>query len=284
MRLLKAGVASALVAVAVGGCGVDKVAENARQLNVIGDVEVATVFCTSGDMNRDSHSCAGYERPHRGQALVAYRIPAGSSAPESLTDDGGNWHFTRSDSYATYMQEHYPEAGMRWAAYVSEVKAAAAGDRAAFTVSPSFPLPDPGAPFEGPFRYSVTGGWRELTDEADDGSAPVDCAAPADISCTPPGDDSALATRDLAVKPASDVPAVVAGGEVDVPFDVRLAGAGGAPFDLRATSNLDGASVSVDEQAIESGDEHGGGSRRRPGGRSTPDVRGDAGGDGDRRP
>jgi hypothetical protein len=131
-------VAGALAAMAIGGCGFDKVAESARQLNVIGDVEVATVFCTSGDMNRESHSCAGYERPHRGQVLVAYRIPVGSSAPESLTDDGGNWHFTRSESYAGYMQEHYPEAAMSWAGYVSEVKAAAAGDRAAFTVSPSF--------------------------------------------------------------------------------------------------------------------------------------------------
>ncbi len=74
-----------------------------------------------------------FHSPHRGQVLVAYRIPTGSSAPESLTDDGGNWHFTRSESYAAYMQEHYPEAGMSWVGYVSEVKSAEAGDRAAFT-------------------------------------------------------------------------------------------------------------------------------------------------------
>jgi hypothetical protein len=40
---------------------------------------------------------------------------------------------------------------------------------------------------------------------------------------------------------------------VDVPFEVRLAGAGGSSFGFTATSELDGASVSVDGQVIESG-------------------------------
>lgn len=255
MRLVKVCAAGALAAIALGGCGLDKVEDRARQLNVIGDVEITSVFCTSGDMNADVHSCAPYERPHRGQALVAYRIPDGSDAPPDLTDNGNSRHFTRSDSYTAYMEEEYADEGMHWAGYVSGVTVTAPGYRAAFTLSPRFPLPDAGKPFTGPFRYSVTGGFRELMDDAD-GSAPVDCRDDVNAFCTSagvPGEDSTAATRDLALLPSADVPTVAPGGHVDVPFDVRLAGEGGASFGWSATTDLDGATVSVEQQAIEAG-------------------------------
>ena len=76
--------AVALAAVAMGGCGIDKADEHARQLNVIGGVEVSTVLCTGDDTDKDSRGCAAYTRPQRGQVLVAYRIPEGSVAPASL--------------------------------------------------------------------------------------------------------------------------------------------------------------------------------------------------------
>src|SRR4051812_12022316 len=82
-----------------------------------------------------------------GQVLVAYRIPEGSAAPASISDDGGARHFSREQSYSAYMEETYPEAGMRWAGYVSEVHATDAGAQQAMTLSPEFPLPEPGKPF-----------------------------------------------------------------------------------------------------------------------------------------
>jgi uncharacterized repeat protein (TIGR01451 family) len=257
MALRRVGVGiAAVVAAVLSGCGIDKVDEHARQLDVIGDVEISTTFCTSGDMDQQSHSCSVYTRSHRGQALVAYRLPDGSDAPSDLTDDGGNRHFSLSASYTAYMEQTYPEAGMHWTGYVSDVYSTDAGAQYAFALSPELPLPSPGKPFEGPYRYQVVGGYRALTDPAEDGSAPVDCGETVNTSCTETGvadEDSAHPTRDLAVLPGAEVPTVVAGGEVRVPFDLRFVGAAGEPvrFQLAASSDLEGARVVLEEAALQ---------------------------------
>ena len=49
------------------------------------------------------------------------------------------------------------------------------------------------------------------------------------------GADSLASTRDLAVLPGGSVPSVAPGGEARVPFDLRLAGPGGAAFSLAAS-------------------------------------------------
>jgi hypothetical protein len=258
MRRVGVAVATVLVA-AVSGCGIDKADERARQLDLIGDVEVSTIFCTGGDTDDDSHACAPYTGPHRGQVLVAYRIPEGSAAPASITDDGSARHFTREDSYADYMEANYPEAGMRWAGYVSEVYSTGAGAQQAMTLSPKFPLPDPGEPFAGPFRYLVVGGYRTLLEPGEDGSAPVDCRDSETTSCTSTGEPAADAlhpTRDLAVLPgSSELPAIEAGSAGDVPFDLQLVGAGGegVRFDLAASSELAGAQVTLGDDSLSPG-------------------------------
>ena len=134
--------AVAVAVLALSGCGIDKADEHGRQLDVIGDVELSTTFCTSGDSDGDSRSCAPFAFPHRGQVLVAYRLPDGSSIPDALTDDGGVRHFAWSASYTAYMRDTYPEDGMYWAAYVSDPYSSAAGDQYAFKVSPEVTLPD----------------------------------------------------------------------------------------------------------------------------------------------
>ena len=245
--------AMALAAIAVSGCGVDKADEHSRQLDVIGDVEVATTFCTSGDVDRETHSCAVFESSHRGQVLVAYRIPLGSEAPETLTDDGGNLHFSRSDSYSAYMQEALPEEGAHWVGFVSEPRSAAGGTQAAFTVSPPLTLPDPGLPFSGPYRYYVDGGYRELSSAEDDGSAPVDCSAPTTSCFAGNGEDSLQPVRDLAVLPAPELPTVAPGGHVRVPFSLRLTGnwTDQAPLPLAASTDLAGATLELDHDTLE---------------------------------
>jgi uncharacterized repeat protein (TIGR01451 family) len=240
---------------AVSGCGIDKADEHARQLDAIGDVVVQTTFCTSGDVDGDSHACAPFERAHRGQALVAYRIPDGSEAPESFEDDNRRLEFTRNAGYGAYMQENHARARMHWVGYASDPYALDAGAQAAFTVSPQFTLPDAGKPFVGPYRYRVEGGYRELTTEQPDGDAPIDCEHDLTTDCVSAavvGDDSALATRDLGVLAGGDAPSVDAGASVPVPFDLRYAGAAvdAAQFSLSASTDLDGASVALSRDAL----------------------------------
>jgi hypothetical protein len=255
LRAVGVGI-SVAVAVALSGCGIDKVDEHARQLNVIGDVEIGTTFCTSGDVDSSSRACSVFTQAHRGQALVAYRLPDGSEAPPALTDDGGTRHFSRSDAYSAFMEETHPEAGMHWTGYVSDVYSVAAGSQYAFALSPELPLPSGPKPFEGPYRYQVVGGWRTLLEPGDDGAAPVDCTDDMTTSCAETGvsgEDASQPSRDLAVLPGAEVPTVAAGGDVRVPFDLRFAGQGGdgVRFQLAASSDLAGARAVLDRDVIE---------------------------------
>ena len=217
------------LALATSGCGIDKADEHGRQLDVIGNVELSTTFCTSGDVDGGSHACAPFSFSHRGQVLVAYRLPDRSAIPGELTDDGGIRHFTWSASYTNYMRDTYPEDGMYWAAYVSDPYSPAAGEQFAFTLSPEVTLPDLTAPYAGPLPYQVVGGYRTLG-PGDDASAPVDCTDTGSTACDSTGvavQDSLQPTRDLAVLPGGDPPVVEAGTHAKVPFDVRFAGSGG---------------------------------------------------------
>jgi hypothetical protein len=128
------------------------------------------------------------------------------------------------------MRDTFPEDGMYWAGYVSEPYSSAAGQQFAFTMAPEVTLPDPGAPFAGPLRYQVVGGYRTLSAADDDGSAPVDCIDTGSTACASTEvaeHDSLQPTRDLAVLPRGEPPVAEAGEHVAVPFDLRFAGSGG---------------------------------------------------------
>jgi hypothetical protein len=244
-----------VAAIGLTGCGIDKADEQSRQLDVIGDVQVRTTVCTSGDVDGVSHACATFSSTHRGQVLVAYRIPLGSEAPATFDDDLDRLHFARSEGYGDWMQKTYPEAGTHWVGFVSDAHTQAAGTQAAVTLSPRLTLPDAGKPFAGPYRYSVVVGYRELTDLSDDGAAAVDCSGDGVTFCawTVPGEDSEQPTRDLAVRPGdTEPPTVVPGGRVSVPFALPFAGLGvdGDHFDLAASSDLAGARVDLSEAML----------------------------------
>jgi hypothetical protein len=227
MRLRLGIVAAA--ALALSGCGIDKADEHGRQLDVIGNVELSTTFCTSGDVDALSRACAPFSSAYHGQVLVAYRLPDGSSIPAELTDDGGLRHFTWSEGYTAYMRDTYPEDGMYWAGYVSDAYSTSAGAQYAFTLSPEVTLPDPGGPYSGPLHYQVVGGYRQLA-AGDDGTAEVDCRDEDFTTCTSTDvaeHDSLQPTRDLAVRSGGEPPVVEAGSHVAVPFDVQFAGSGG---------------------------------------------------------
>src|SRR3954464_2678557 len=215
MRVGRLGVAIAAAgSLALSGCGIDKAGEHGRQLDVIGDVELSTTFCTSGDTDAESRACAPFSSPHRGQLLVAYLLPVGSSIADSLTDSGGVRHFTWSESYTAFMRDTFPEDGMYWAAFVSEPYSSGAGQQYAFTMSPEVTLPDPGAPFTGPLRYQVVGGYRTLDDASDDGSAPIDCPDTAPTPRAPPRPAPRAPAGGGGARPAAAAagPGVAAGG------------------------------------------------------------------------
>jgi hypothetical protein len=246
----RAACAAVVAAIGLTGCGIDKADEQSRQLDVIGDVQVRTTICTSGDADRGKHACATFSHTHRGQVLVGYRIPVGSEAPDEFEDDFGRLSFTRDESYGNWLDDSYPEAGMHWVGFVTAPHTQPAGTQAAVTLSPRLTLPDAGKPFAGPYRYSVVVGYRELTDPFDEGTAGFDCTGDGDTVCasTAPGADSEQPTRDLAVRPGGvDPPTVVPGGQVSVPFALPLAGAGvsDAHFDLAASTDLAGARVDL---------------------------------------
>jgi uncharacterized repeat protein (TIGR01451 family) len=243
--------------VALSGCGIGKSDEWAVQADVIGDVVVSTRFCITGDDDVSAGACTPYGKEHRGQALVSYRTPAGSEPPASFDDSGQRLHFERSASYSEWLEQNYAGFGMHWTGYVSSPYTVAPDVKSSFTVAVRLPLPDAGEgePFSGPLPYTVEGGYRELVDPDDDGSAPVDCTALATTDCARtglprPGADSLQPTRDLVVLPGGAQPVIAAGRHGMVPFKLRFAGAAGAEFPLSASTELDGARVSLEHESI----------------------------------
>src|SRR3954451_5013808 len=161
---------------AIAGCGIGIREQSSSQRGVIGRVQVSTTFCTTADAaTSDNSSCLAHSKDNRGQALVGYRIPQGSSAPETLVSTGDlELTYTQDAAYTSYLNQQYPKDGASWIGYRSEVHESHAGDDPSWTLTPRFSLPNAGEPYPGPFAYATTAGYRDLA-AGDDGSAPVVC-------------------------------------------------------------------------------------------------------------
>jgi hypothetical protein len=239
---------------------------SSRQNDVIGDLQIDTRLCTKADppviitkVAVDA-GCGASVAAQTTQSLLAYRIPAESSAPASLPtagDRGGD--YTRDAPYADWLEANRPApAGQRWVGYVSAAHTTPAGTTEHWSVEARFGLPTPGRPYSGPYPFAIAYGQRDL---AGGGAAghPVDCSA-RDTSCSQPlvglADDQP--TRDLGVLPGGEPPVIASGSSGTVPFDLLFAGAagGGAEFDLEATSDLDGAAPAVAPALVPAADSH----------------------------
>src|SRR5262245_60762434 len=89
-------VAAGAMALSLSGCFVI-VSDTPLQENVIGDVIVHTVTCTSSVTSTDSCPDEGNSGeafndngPHDGQLLLAYRVPDGYGAPTQITSTSGS--------------------------------------------------------------------------------------------------------------------------------------------------------------------------------------------------
>ncbi|HEY6891055.1 MAG TPA: hypothetical protein VI300_24845 [Solirubrobacter sp.] len=205
------------------------------------------------DNGRDGDESAG-----RGQLLVGYRVPNGSSGPSSFVSGDGQLTLSRNADYTAALTANLAAAaGFHWEGYLSSETVFdpnVAGDRTT-TLSPEFTLPSEpsGAPFTGPYRWRPVVGFRATGG----GGVPVDPASKVNCQLLATQvcfDSPTSVTADL-VKNVSDVgvlrgsDATVSPGEtavVDFSAVNRDAGGLGArTLLLGATSTVPNASVTT---------------------------------------
>lgn len=253
-KVITAGT-GALLAASLGGCVAVQLNPNDTvQEDLIGAVKLKFRLCAN-DTNGDPHTgCTdptnegdAPNSPETAQALVAVRVPAGTTAPDSFTGQSNlaspgpeQVTFTRSASYTAELQRLVsPGTDRAWIGYMSEVydyapdPAPATAARAISVDALPLGLPKAadGTPFASPFRYRVVAGGRK-----------VDVTHPADrtVACGTDafdGDDqticidsglTAATIESFHAEPVTDLGIVAGtatlspGQKVDLPFDARL--------------------------------------------------------------
>ncbi len=187
-----------------------------------------------------------------GQLLIAFRVPAATTAPQSFISDGGDV-FTLSPSYIAELVERFPPAaGFRWVGYLSSPKVFDHDDTSGLitTVRPEFGLPPQpdGGPMATPLRWRAVAGFRPL-DSAGQATQPVQCGN----SCF---DSPALAKIPTDIfTPVSDFGVLAGqaatagqGATATISFPVRYLDDGGeGPQELRlsASTTLPGATATA---------------------------------------
>jgi hypothetical protein len=179
------------------------------------------------------------------QVLLAFRLPAGMTAPDSFASTAGEaLTFTRNASYERELDRLVPAGeGRVWIGYLSSpyTLAYAAGDPARqSTVAPAFGLPRPadGDAFHGPLAFRPVVGGREIGDSGEPQAGdPVACGTAVN------GDPTACVDFPLVAELGTNANVAVSdfgivagkataspGQTVMLPFGVR--GAGGMPAGL----------------------------------------------------
>jgi hypothetical protein len=271
------------MALTLSGCFVI-VSDTPLQENVIGDVIVHTVTCTSSVTSTDSCPNQGNSGesfndtgPHDGQLLLAYRVPDGYGAPTQITSTSGSptLVLNANPSYVSQLTSLAPPpAGEHWVGYMSSPLTAPASNLE-YTFDTRFTRPPAqnGVPSGVPFKYLTVTGARENNDAMGssipsgralncgttfpelhgvplpmmtitDATTCVDSPAVATDATALPG-DQVLLTRDLAIAPGTAVAS--RNSTVNVPFTLNYVG----PSDLSlvftlasSISGLSGASAS----------------------------------------
>jgi hypothetical protein len=203
-RTLLTAVFVAALAVVMSGC-VSIKQQIALQSRLPGFVTLRVDVCVS-DRDKDTYgSCnpnvrGGFEgtaEPDngfdgdedgagRGQLLVGYRVPDGTTAPGSFASGDGQLILAKSASYTAALTSSFkPPAGFHWEGYLSSevpFNPAISGDRQT-TLSPEFALPPGtnGAPFVGPFRWRAVVGFRATGTGNANPNSSVNCS---DINTT----------------------------------------------------------------------------------------------------
>src|SRR5689334_20384565 len=94
--------------------------KDAKQVDQIGPVRITTVVEACSNASIGNADCFPQSAI---QLLVGYRVPAGTTAPETLSSSGAHdtssTTFHKSDSYASELQRLAPAAtGEQWVGYI----------------------------------------------------------------------------------------------------------------------------------------------------------------------
>ena len=244
----KSFLALAAAAIALTGCDFDS--HDASQPDVIGPV-VQVEASASGCPPEAPAECDifGGDAPGGAQVLAAYLVPADAGIPDTVDVTGDvDTTLARNVGYEQALDQlQPPQAGTRWAGYVSGILDRLPNE---WSATGDFRAPVVDGLARGPFRYRVVSGSRA----GDDPDVPVRCVEagqaeplPTDARCIgailPPASEplAELPVRDLAVLPG-DAQQVEPGATAQVPFTLRYAGPASpaADFSIEATTTLPG--------------------------------------------
>jgi hypothetical protein len=264
-----------LVAV-LGGCVAISGISVSQGGVVGGPVAIQVTFCATDLVMPIEHSGCAIQtnRPFDAavdddyQVLLAFRLPAGVTAPQAFASTAGEaLTYTRSSSYEAELRRLVPlPADKAWVGYLSStynLSYSGAEPARESTVAPAFGLPRPadGGPFQGPFSYRPVVGGREVGDMNE--PAPTD-----PVSCGEGinGDPTACIDSPLEAQLDSDFSVaqpvdlgIVAGNAtaspgqtLDLPFSVRVAGnpGPGKVAALTATTTLPGVTATPSAASV----------------------------------
>jgi hypothetical protein len=258
----RAAAAAALAAASLGlaGC-LNIVDERAAQQGIGHVVRITATACLDG---ADANSCAkGDAAPGEWQPMLAVRVPAGATAPATLTAKRpeGDLRLTAHAGYTAELERIEPAgAGMQWLGYVSEPA----------VVPVTFP--EPGTPEIGfepaaialdvalpegalpaTFRYQLVPGYRRVEETLPADRAVV-CPAPdapdPETYCLDAFDPGVLTTfhevalTDAVVTAPAETPATP-GATVTLPFSAGFTGAPAGVLALAASTDLPGGATAL---------------------------------------
>jgi hypothetical protein len=257
-----------VVAVVLAGC-VTIGSPTVNQPNGIGPVQISAVIDIC-NVNLGTPPPACSADTDAGQLLLGYRLPNGTTTPDSFpgTTPTQSVTFARSTSYTSQLEALLPSGpGEQWFGYIANPVFAPAGGHTLMSASPQFtpPTADPTT-----FTYRTVVGARHLDGTHLVGNS-VNCdgnafaGSPATLTqcITDPGtaggvnSDQQLQTNELQLS-AGAPPSVYPGDTASVPFGLKLLGPASplASFALSATTGLAGASAApgAANQALNPGD------------------------------
>jgi hypothetical protein len=268
LRFVAVAGLAVLAAVFLAGC-VTIGSQTVNQPNGIGPVQISTVIdICNVNLGTPPPDCTADSEA--GQLLLGYRVPNGTTTPESFPGSTGTQGvtFSRSTSYTSQLEALLPSGpSEEWFGYIANPVFAPAGNHTLLTVNPQFtpPNPDPTT-----FSYRTVVGARHLDSTHHVGDV-VDCDGNAfagslstltQCITDPPSagqvnTDQQLQTNELQLS-AGSPPSVYPGDTATVPFDLKLLGPASplASFALSAATALPGGSAApgAANQALSPGD------------------------------
>lgn len=231
----------------------------------IGPIRVHFALCTvEENIGETSVPCAPSEREGRGQQIIAYAVPKGSTAPATITataPGAPTLVFTRNQEVARRItelsppgEEPWPPAGDEVVGYLSNVIEEHIGDDFEWSVDADFGLPagSGGGTFASPYELGTGEGWRTVDDEHP-ADRPIDCEegiiSPPTIveifgTCHANSEIVKAPASDLKISAGAPVQAY-AGDTVAVPFALDFATTSSSPpsFAVAGATSLPGATV-----------------------------------------